>query len=69
MGVSAAISILAAVLISIITLPAILGMIGHRLSPAKESRFWQKINGQNRTDEEKANRWGDWLLNILSLYR
>ncbi|MEK3782506.1 MMPL family transporter [Paenibacillus sp. FSL R5-0810] len=58
MGVSAAISILAAVLISIITLPAILGMIGHRLSPAKESRFWQKINGQNRTDEEKANRWG-----------
>ncbi|WP_431785481.1 MMPL family transporter [Paenibacillus lactis] len=58
MGVSAAISILAAVLISIITLPAILGMIGHRLSPAKESRFWQKINGQNRTDEEKASRWG-----------
>lgn len=58
MGVSAAISIFAAVLISIITLPAILGMIGHRLTPAKENKLLQEINGQNRIDEEKGNKWG-----------
>ncbi|MGN7478584.1 MMPL family transporter [Solibacillus silvestris] len=57
MGVSAAISIFVAVLISIISLPAILGMIGHRISPAKENKYLQKINGKNK-DEAKANKWG-----------
>lgn len=59
MGVSAAISILTAVLISIIVLPAILGMVGNRLSPAKENQFLQKLTGKNkRIDEAKANKWG-----------
>lgn len=59
MGVSAAISILTAVLISIIVLPAILGMVGNRLSPAKENKFLKKLTGKNkRIDEAKANKWG-----------
>ncbi len=62
MGISAAISVFIAVLISIIVLPAILGMIGHRLSPAKENKFLQKITRKNKkTDEHKGNKWGKFV--------
>lgn len=58
MGVSAAISILTAVLISIFTLPAILAMFGHRLSPAKENRYLRKFTGKNKqTDYVNSNKW------------
>jgi len=36
MGISAAVSILTAVLVSIIVLPSILGMIGHKIAPTKK---------------------------------
>ncbi|WP_436670270.1 MMPL family transporter [Priestia megaterium] len=36
MGISAALSILTAVLVSIVVLPSILGMIGHKIVPAKK---------------------------------
>lgn len=59
MGVSAAISIFVAVLISIITLPAILSMVGHRLSPAKKNLLSKKITGNSKKKAgTKADLWG-----------
>lgn len=62
MGISAAISVFTAVLISIVVLPAILGMIGHRLSPAKENKFLQRMTGKDKTkDKGKGNKWGKFV--------
>jgi membrane protein YdfJ len=60
MGISAAISILSAVLVSIIVLPAILGMIGHKVGPAKENNFLKKITG-SKNKQTGSNKWGEFV--------
>ncbi|MET1030992.1 MMPL family transporter [Domibacillus tundrae] len=60
MGVSSAISILTAVLVSIIVLPAILGMIGHKIGPSKENKFLQKMTGMGKK-QEGSNKWGQFV--------
>lgn len=72
MGIGSSISVLCAVLVSIIVLPALLGMIGHRIVPSKGNRFLKKMM---RTKEGKtsANRWGKFVtkhpltISILSI--
>ncbi|MCM3226678.1 MMPL family transporter [Terribacillus saccharophilus] len=72
MGVAASISILLSVIVSITVLPAVLGMLGHRIAPSKGNRFLKKITG---TTEGKPsnNRWGKfvttrpWLVTFLSV--
>ena len=59
MGISAAISIFTAVLISIITLPAILGMVGHRLTPAKSNLLSKKgVDKSKKKVVTNADKWG-----------
>lgn len=60
MGVGAAVSVLLAVIVSIVVLPAILGMIGHKIAPARGNKFLQKIT---RTKEGKpsSNKWGTFV--------
>lgn len=60
MGISAAISILTAVLVSIIVLPAILGMIGHKIAPSTENKFLQKITGMDKK-QEGSSKWGEFV--------
>jgi membrane protein YdfJ len=60
MGISAALSILTAVLVSIIVLPAILGMIGHKIGPSKENKFLQKMTGMGNK-QEGSNKWGQFV--------
>ncbi|WP_050182918.1 MMPL family transporter [Domibacillus robiginosus] len=60
MGITAAISILTAVLVSIIVLPAILGMIGHKIGPSKENEFLQKLTGMDKK-KEGSNKWGKFV--------
>ncbi|MBU7591106.1 MMPL family transporter [Metabacillus halosaccharovorans] len=60
MGVAAAISILTSVLISIIVLPAILGMVGHKIGPSKNNRFLHKIT-QRKAKKSDSNKWGNFV--------
>ncbi|WNS77813.1 MMPL family transporter [Domibacillus sp. DTU_2020_1001157_1_SI_ALB_TIR_016] len=60
MGISAAVSILTAVLVSIIVLPAILGMIGHKIGPSKENKFLQKLTGMDKK-KEGSSKWGEFV--------
>lgn len=60
MGISAAISILTAVLVSIIVLPAILGMMGHKIGPSKENKFLQKLTGMDKK-KEGSSKWGEFV--------
>lgn len=57
MGISAAISILTAVLVSIIVLPAILGMVGHKIGPSKNNKFLQRIT-QGKAKNSDSSKWG-----------
>ncbi|ULT54859.1 MMPL family transporter [Neobacillus drentensis] len=55
MGIAAAISIFTSVLVSIILLPAILGMLGHKIKPSK--------NNKKTTHAKKvnSNKWGQFV--------
>jgi len=57
MGISAALSILTAVLVAVIVLPAVLGMIGHKIAPSNENKFLQRRTG-TKEKKESTNKWG-----------
>jgi len=72
MGISAAISILTAVIVSILVLPAILGMVGHKIRPSKNNKFLQRIT-QGKAKNADSNKWGKvvtkrpMLLSIITI--
>lgn len=55
MGAVSSISILCAVLVSIIVLPAILGIVGHRFHPSKGNKFLKKITGAKKEKYLRIN--------------
>lgn len=60
MGAVSSISILCAVLVSIIVLPAILGIVGivgHRFHPSTGNKFLKKITGA-KEGKVPSNKWG-----------
>ncbi|MHA4128177.1 MMPL family transporter [Bacillus cereus] len=61
MGVSAAFTVFIAVVVSVVILPAILGIIGHKIAPSKQNRFLEKMTGagKKRTD---SNKWGEFVV-------
>ncbi|MED1412450.1 MMPL family transporter [Bacillus paramycoides] len=61
MGVSAAFTVFAAVLVSIIILPAILGFVGHKIAPSKQNRFLQKMTGAGKK-HAGSNKWGEFVI-------
>lgn len=61
MGVSAAFTVLAAVLVSVIILPAILGLVGHKIAPSKQNRFLQKMTGVGKK-HAGSNKWGEFII-------
>nr|WP_231595858.1 MMPL family transporter [Bacillus sp. LK2] len=60
MGVAASISVLCAILVSIIVLPAILGMVGHRFHPSKGNKLLKKITGE-KEGKVPSNKWGEFV--------
>nr|WP_256855952.1 MMPL family transporter [Terribacillus halophilus] len=72
MGIAASISILLAVLVSIIVLPAVLGMLGSRIAPANGNIFLKKVTGYKEGKTSK-NVWGKfvtrrpWLVTFLAV--
>ncbi|WP_127531643.1 MMPL family transporter [Paenibacillus kobensis] len=63
MGYSAALCVVTTVIISVVVLPAVLGMIGHKLTPAKENKWLGSLTGTNKNKKKKAssNRWGEFV--------
>ncbi|MEH7344755.1 MMPL family transporter [Bacillus sp. JJ1532] len=61
MGVSAAFTVLAAVLVSVVILPAILGLVGHKIAPSKQNRFLQKMTGAGKK-HAGSNKWGEFVI-------
>ncbi|MFD4703566.1 MMPL family transporter [Gottfriedia sp. NPDC058432] len=60
MGVSAAFTVLVAVLVSVVILPAILGLVGDKIAPSKQNRFLQKISGAGKK-HVGSNKWGEFV--------
>lgn len=71
MGIGASISILMAVFVAIIVLPALLGALGHRITPFKSNRFLNAFTRTSKGDRPQ-NKWGGfvtkrpWLVTIIS---
>ncbi|QDZ88260.1 MMPL family transporter [Priestia megaterium] len=59
MGLTAAISVVVVVLIAITLVPAVLGIAGHRISPARKNRFLSWAHSK-KTDPE-SNKWGRFV--------
>ncbi|TKH07514.1 MMPL family transporter [Peribacillus simplex] len=57
MGVAAAFCVLIAILIAVIVVPAILGMVGHKIGPTRKNAFLQRINRSDKKQED-SNKWG-----------
>ncbi|OQR57543.1 hypothetical protein CDB3_07040 [Bacillus sp. CDB3] len=61
MGVSAAFTVLLAVVVSVVILPAILGLVGHKIAPSKQNRFLQKMTGAGKK-HAGSNKWGEFVV-------
>ncbi|WP_269083005.1 MMPL family transporter [Sporosarcina globispora] len=59
MGLASSVSILLDVVVSITVLPALLGMIGHRMAPGKGNRLFKKFG--TKEGQPKKNSWGKIL--------
>ncbi|SDD60942.1 membrane protein YdfJ [Terribacillus halophilus] len=72
MGVAASISILLAVIVSITVLPAILGMLGTKISPTGGNRFLKNIT-RTKEGQPSKNAWGKfvtrrpWIVTFLAV--
>lgn len=64
MGIASAFSVIAAVLVAIIIMPAIFGVLGERFSYNKQNRFLKLFSRSSKKKVRKADG-GDLLLNAL----
>lgn len=60
MGVAGALCVLTAVLTAIIIMPALLGLLGARISPNKHNRLLNIFKGKNKSKSEDS-RWGKFV--------
>ncbi|MFD0771293.1 MMPL family transporter [Bacillus sp. CGMCC 1.60114] len=57
MGTSAALCVFMAILVAIMVVPAMLGMMGEKISPFRKNKFLQKITRVNKK-QASSNKWG-----------
>lgn len=60
MGIAAALCVLVAILTAVIVVPAILGLMGHKLGPSRRNKFLQKITRSGKK-QEGSNKWGKFV--------
>jgi membrane protein YdfJ len=58
MGVAAAVCVFVAILIAVILVPAILGILGHKISATNQNSFLKKIT---RSEKAGSNKWGKFI--------
>ncbi|AIC95762.1 MMPL family transporter [Shouchella lehensis] len=59
MGITSAISVFLAVIISVFVLPAIMSLLGNKISPENEHTFLKKLS---RGKNENSNKWGEFVV-------
>ncbi|MFP3887356.1 MMPL family transporter [Priestia filamentosa] len=61
MGYTGAVSVLVAVFIAVIVVPAVLALMGHKMGPYKSNRLLSKITGRNKK-QTSSNKWGEFVV-------
>ncbi|MFD1452659.1 MMPL family transporter [Oceanobacillus sojae] len=70
MGIGAAVCVLFAIIVAVVFVPALLGLFGHKLGPARKNRILEKLSRGRNSDESK---WGNfvtkrpWTVTILGI--
>ena len=59
MGISAAMCVLIAIFIAVIVVPAILGLMGHKIGPNRKNGLLQKMKGSSQKTD--SNKWGNFV--------
>ncbi len=59
MGLATAVVVLFSIIVAIIVVPAILGLVGHRIHPEKSNSFLRKITRANT--KTNSNKWGKFV--------
>lgn len=59
MGISAAVCVLIAIFIAVIVVPAILGMMGHKMGPDRKNSLLKKMKGSSQKTD--SNKWGKFV--------
>ncbi|WP_175638360.1 MMPL family transporter [Metabacillus schmidteae] len=59
MGISAAMCVLIAIFIAVIVVPAILGLMGHKIGPNRKNGLLQKMKGSSQKTD--SNKWGKFV--------
>ncbi|WP_186578493.1 MMPL family transporter [Aquibacillus kalidii] len=63
MGIATAVVVLFSIIVAVLVVPAILGLVGHRLRVEKGNKFLQKINRTNKKTDANTNKWGKFVTN------
>ncbi|PKG22653.1 MMPL family transporter [Niallia nealsonii] len=61
MGFAGAFSVLIAIFIAIIVVPAVLALMGHKIGPSRKNRLLDKITGRNKK-QDSSNKWGEFVV-------
>lgn len=71
MGTATAVVVFFSIIVAILVVPAILGLVGHRIKPERSNRFLSKLTRANKKNEENTNKWGKFVTNhpvMISLF-
>ncbi|MDX6152700.1 MMPL family transporter [Marinococcus sp. PL1-022] len=61
MGIATAVVVLFSIIVAILVVPAILGLVGHRMKAEKNNRFILKLTRANKKNQANTNKWGKFV--------
>lgn len=61
MGITSAVVVLFTVIISIVVVPAILGLFGEKMGPSRKNKLLNLINRTNKKKDASKNKWGSFV--------
>lgn len=62
MGVTSAISIFLSVVVSILVLPAIMSLLGNKISPDNENKLLRRLSKKGNKNRSSSNKWGEFIV-------
>jgi len=61
MGITSAVVVLFTVIISIVVVPAILGLFGEKMGPSRKNKLLNLINRTDKKKDASKNKWGSFV--------
>ncbi|SET04272.1 MMPL family transporter [Paenibacillus sp. NFR01] len=61
MGIATAVVVLMSIIVAVVVVPAILGIMGHRVKPEKGNRFLLMLTRANKKKESDTNAWSRFV--------